>query len=104
MFEIHKSGSCTARKIKNIINMDEGYLSRIIEKFVSNGIIKKTRSKDDARVFNLSLTAKGRNIFTRLNDVSENEIKHMIQPISQREVNDLVKNMQNIRRILSKAG
>jgi DNA-binding MarR family transcriptional regulator len=103
MFEIHKSGSCTARKIKNIINMDEGYLSRIIEKFVSNGIIKKNRSKDDARVFNLSLTAKGRNIFTRLNDVSENEIKHMIQLISQREVNDLVKNMQNIRRILSKA-
>jgi DNA-binding MarR family transcriptional regulator len=104
MFEIHESGSCTAREIKNTINMDEGYLSRIIEKFVSNRIIKKTRSKEDARVFNLSLTAKGRKTFTRLNSVSENEIKHMIQPISQREVKNLVRNMQNIRRILSEAG
>jgi DNA-binding MarR family transcriptional regulator len=104
MFEIHKTGSCTAREIKNTINMDEGYLSRIIEKFVSNKIIKKTRSKGDARVFNLSLTVKGSNIFTKLNAVSENEIRHMIQPISRREVKDLVRNMQNIRKILSKAG
>ena len=43
LFEINNIGPCSAREIKNIINMDEGYLSRIVEKFVRQKILKKVR-------------------------------------------------------------
>lgn len=102
LFEINAIGPCSARDVNNIINMDEGYLSRIIDKFVSKKILKKSRSKDDARVFDLSLTPKGKATFDALSDASEREIKKMIHSLSKREVDDLLRNMRRIKSILSK--
>lgn len=101
LFEINHSGPCTAREIKNTIKMDEGYLSRIIEKFVNRGIIKRSKSKEDARVYILSLTSKGHQIFASLNSASENEIKKLISTITKKQLGELVKGMQSIREILS---
>ncbi|HXL56601.1 MAG TPA: helix-turn-helix domain-containing protein, partial [Chitinophagaceae bacterium] len=59
LFEIYNNDNCTARTIKNIIKIDEGYLSRIIDKLVKQKLIKKQQSKLDGRVYILILTSFG---------------------------------------------
>jgi DNA-binding MarR family transcriptional regulator len=103
LFEISSRNVCTARQIKESIKMDEGYLSRLIEKFVAGGIIKKRRSRKDARVYDLSLSAKGKRIFANLNTSSDNEVRNLVMGIKGRDLQSLVNNMNNIRRILSRA-
>ena len=41
------------------MGLDEGYLSRIIKSLAAHGLIKRVRSKDDARVHILRLTEHG---------------------------------------------
>lgn len=89
-------------KILAFVKMDEGYLSRLIEKFVAEGIIKKRRSRKDARVYDLSVSAKGKRIFSKLNASSDNEVRNLVLGIRGRDLQSLVNQMNNIRRILSR--
>jgi len=102
LFEINKLGNCTARQIKETIKMDEGYLSRIVEKFGSAGIIMKSQSEQDARVYNLSLTNKGRKIFKKLNDASDHEVAKLVSEVDTKDIDILVKHMEAIVTIVSK--
>lgn len=102
LFEISKRRSRTARQIKEIIKMDEGYLSRIVEKFASAGIIKKSQSEQDARVYNLSLTNKGRKILKNLNDASDHEVATLVSGVAKKDIEILVKHMEAIVTILSR--
>ena len=101
LFEIASRSICTARQIKDTIRMDEGYLSRIIDKLVVEGLIRKRRSSKDARIFDLSLSAKGKRIFGALNRASNNEIKNLLLGLSLRNLQELVRNMNGIVRIVS---
>lgn len=101
LFEINRMGTCTARQIKESVKMDEGYLSRIVEKFVDGGLIKKRKSTNDARVYNLTLTAKGKNIFNDLDSASDCEVKNLIEGISRKGLRSLTRNMEDIMIILS---
>ncbi len=82
--------------------MDEGYLSRLVEKFVADRLVMKKRSRKDARVYDLSLTPKGKRIFGKLNNASDNEVKNLVSGISQRDLHSLVGHMKSIKRILSR--
>ncbi len=102
LFEIDSRSVCTARQIKESIKMDEGYLSRLVEKFVADRLVMKKRSRKDARVYDLSLTPKGKRIFGKLNNASDNEVKNLVSGISQRDLHSLVGHMKSIKRILSR--
>tara|TARA_R110000822_G_scaffold18677_3_gene61546 strand:- start:1636 stop:1962 length:327 start_codon:yes stop_codon:yes gene_type:complete len=67
MYEIYSNPEITARLIKNIVNVDEGYLSRLIKKLVRQNIIEKEKSKTDNRISILKLSKKGEIIFLKLN-------------------------------------
>lgn len=102
LFEINSRSVCTARQIKESIKMDEGYLSRLVEKFVADRLVTKKRSRKDARVYDLSLTPKGKRIFGKLNAASDNEVRNLVSGISLRDLQSLVGHMKGIERILSR--
>jgi DNA-binding MarR family transcriptional regulator len=102
LFEINARKVCTARQIKESIKMDEGYLSRLVEKFVANGMIRKHRSRKDARVFDLSLSPKGKRIFGKLNTASDDEVRNLVTGIRARDLRLLVGHMNGIKRILAR--
>jgi DNA-binding MarR family transcriptional regulator len=101
MFEIQYDKFATVRKIRNILMVDEGYLSRTIDKLRKQGIISKRRSASDGRSFILSLTAQGRNIFNNLERRQEEFVKSMIDQIPAKELEELLAHMQRIKEILT---
>ncbi len=104
LYEISHTGQSTAKKIRANIYIDEGYLSRIIDKFATAGLIKKTPAPDDRRLHLITLTEKGKRKFSRLNDSSNKAISRLIERLSEKEREELVGMMERIRQLLGKDG
>lgn len=85
------------------LGLDPGYLSRLLKSFEKQGLVRRSNSKDDRRVSHLTLTAKGRKEFEKLNARSEDEIAEMLSKLSGAQQQRLVKSMSAIRELLGPA-
>src|SRR5437660_9854157 len=66
MYELAHRDDAAAKEIGIELGLDAGYLSRIVQSFEENGLITRKPLPADRRQHRLSLTAKGRQAFTRL--------------------------------------
>jgi DNA-binding MarR family transcriptional regulator len=103
LYEICNTQECSAKKIRENILIDEGYLSRILDSFSQRGLIKKTRSSADGRLRIIVPTEKGKREFTNLNENSNLLISQLIENLSEIERDDLLSKMEEIRALLEKA-
>lgn len=103
LYEICNTEDCSAKNIRENIFIDEGYLSRILDRFVKQGLIKKTRSPEDGRLWIILPTEKGQREFASLNQSSNRLVSHIIEKLSEEERVDLLDKMQGIRALLEKA-
>jgi DNA-binding MarR family transcriptional regulator len=103
LYEVCNTEECSAKKIREKILIDEGYLSRILDNFMKRGLIKKTRSPEDGRLWIIVPTEKGKRDFANLNHSSNRLISHMIETLSETERADLLNKMEAIRTLLEKA-
>ena len=100
LYEISHMQQCSAKKIRENITIDEGYLSRIIDKFIKKGLITKTPSPEDRRLHIILLTKKGQEEFSKLNENSNQLISQITEKLSQQENAELVGMMERIRELL----
>ena len=103
LYEICKTEECSAKKIREKIVIDEGYLSRILDSFVKRGLIRKNPSSKDGRLQIILPTEKGKREFSNLNDNSNKMISQMIEKLSEEERENLLNKMEGIRILLEKA-
>jgi DNA-binding MarR family transcriptional regulator len=103
LYEICNTEDCSAKKIRENIVIDEGYLSRILDNFSKRGLIRKTPSPKDGRLRIIVPTEKGKREFANLNDNSDSLISQLIEKLSNQERADLLNKMEEIRALLEKA-
>jgi len=102
LFEICNMEECSAKKIRERIHIDEGYLSRILDSFTKRGLIKKTLSPRDKRLRIIIPTEKGKREFANINTSSNRLIAQMIERLSSQECVELIEKMERIRELLSR--
>lgn len=100
LYEICNTGECSAKKIRESIVIDEGYLSRILDSFAKRGLIKKVASAKDGRLRMIVPTEKGKKEFAKINDNSNVLISQLIEKLSEEEREDLLNKMEGIRALL----
>lgn len=100
LYEIKQIENCSAKKIREKISIDEGYLSRIIDKFIKKGLITKAPSLEDKRLHLIRLTKKGQREFASLNEHSDKSISQMIENLSEADCTELTCMMEKIRATL----
>jgi DNA-binding MarR family transcriptional regulator len=103
LYEICTTEDCSAKKIRENIVIDEGYLSRILDTFAKRGLIKKTLSPNDGRLRIIAPTEKGKREFSNLNDNSNKLISGMIEKLSEEEREALLNKMEGIHALLEKS-
>ena len=103
LYEICNTEDCSAKKIRENIIIDEGYLSRILDSFVKRGLIVKTPSPTDRRLQIIVPTEIGKSEFATLNNNSNQLISHMIEKLSDEERAGLLNKMEDIRALLEKS-
>ena len=102
LYEICQTEECFAKRIKESLVVDEGYLSRILDSFARRGLVRKTRSSKDGRMRIIVPTEKGKKEFARLNENSNLLIAQLIDKLSEAECHELLNNMEGIRVLLEK--
>jgi len=102
LYEISHTDRCTAKKIRETVDIDEGYLSRIIDTFIKQGLVRKTPASEDRRLHIIVLTEKGGREFSNLNNNSNKMITKMIGELTGREREELIDSMDRIRGLLIK--
>jgi DNA-binding MarR family transcriptional regulator/GNAT superfamily N-acetyltransferase len=103
MYELAHRGELAAKQIGAELGLDLGYLSRIVQKFDDDGLITRTPLASDRRQYQLSLTAKGRQAFAKLERSSHAEVAAMLAALSQRERGRLTQAMATIEALLGPA-
>ena len=103
LYEIAHRGARTASDIVRALDLDAGYLSRVLRNFEKAGLITRKTSREDARQSELALTARGAKIFAPYEKRSQEETAAMLNKLKPAEQARLVASMSEIEALLDGA-
>jgi DNA-binding MarR family transcriptional regulator/N-acetylglutamate synthase-like GNAT family acetyltransferase len=100
LYELAHRPAISTSDLCRELNLDAGYVSRVVSGFEKKGLVAKTRSAADARIGQLELTGQGRAAFAPLDDASRNEIIAVLEQLPEPVQTRLVDAMTRIQDIL----
>ncbi|WP_433541349.1 bifunctional helix-turn-helix transcriptional regulator/GNAT family N-acetyltransferase [Streptosporangium sandarakinum] len=103
LFELNGGDRMETGELRRLLGLDAGYLSRILGRFESDGLVTRERSAADARRQVVSLTAAGRATFAALDERSAAEVRGLLEGITEEDARRLVASMAAIREVLAPA-
>jgi DNA-binding MarR family transcriptional regulator/GNAT superfamily N-acetyltransferase len=103
LYEISHGEGVTASDIAKALDLDAGYLSRVLRNFEKRGLIVRKASPADARQSRLTLTASGRKTFAPAEARSQRDVAAMLKALGGGEQEKLVAAMRTIEGLLDNA-
>jgi DNA-binding MarR family transcriptional regulator/GNAT superfamily N-acetyltransferase len=100
LYEISQNGGLTASDIARTLDLDAGYLSRLLKNFERRGLVARNSSAKDARQNHLTLTAHGQRAFAPLEKRSQAQVSGMLIKLKADEQAHLVAAMHSIQSLL----
>jgi DNA-binding MarR family transcriptional regulator/N-acetylglutamate synthase-like GNAT family acetyltransferase len=100
LYELAHGGAHTASDIARALDLDAGYLSRLLRNFEKRGLISRKTSREDARQSHLALTARGAKMFAPFEKRSQTQVAGMLGKLPAKEQVRLVAAMGTIERLL----
>jgi DNA-binding MarR family transcriptional regulator/predicted GNAT family acetyltransferase len=104
LYELAQRADVTATELGRELDLDSGYLSRILQRFEREGLIVRALSEVDRRQSLMSLTAAGREAFAPLDARSREEVGARLAALSEPAQASLVGAMQQIEALLGARG
>jgi len=104
IFELAQRKRTEVVELRRQLELDPGYLSRILARFEGAGLIERRRSEADRRRQLVSLTAKGRRAWRELDRRSSAELGELLAGQSEERQRRLVAAMRSIAGILDEGG
>jgi DNA-binding MarR family transcriptional regulator/ribosomal protein S18 acetylase RimI-like enzyme len=90
----------TAVDLAKVLELDGGYLSRILQRFERRKLITRTTSDADSRQVHLALTARGQAALAPLQQLARDEVAVMLRHLSPARRGRVVGAMRLIQRSL----
>src|SRR6187549_2306229 len=82
LYELAHRDKVTASELAADLDLDHGYLSRILRRFGEAGLVSKKRTANDGRQNLIAITAKGRKAFAPLNKGSHHQVAELLGKLS----------------------
>src|SRR5215471_1001302 len=101
LYEIAHSDRVTATDVGRALDLDAGYLSRVLRNFEKRGLITRKTSAVDARQSHLSLSERGRKAFAPLEQRSQRQTGEMLDSLQGAQQSRIVSAMQTIEQLLT---
>jgi DNA-binding MarR family transcriptional regulator/GNAT superfamily N-acetyltransferase len=99
LYELANRDAPKASEIAEGLGMDPGYLSRLLGKFERDGLLQKKVSEQDGRFAELALTTRGKSVFKKLNELSNEQAHAALQglaPTARAEVIDCMRSIEDL--------
>ena len=97
LYELAHGDRTTASGIASALEIDRGYLSRMVRTFKRRGLITTRCDADDRRHTRLALTAAGRKAFAPLDRKARDGVVRMLAPLTDARQRRVVSAMATIR-------
>jgi DNA-binding MarR family transcriptional regulator/GNAT superfamily N-acetyltransferase len=101
LYELAHRDGLTATDLVRELDLDAGYLSRILTKFERRGFVSRETSGQDARRALLTLTPAGHAAFEPLDRASREQVATLLSPLAPDQVGALVGSMQCIETLIA---
>jgi DNA-binding MarR family transcriptional regulator/GNAT superfamily N-acetyltransferase len=102
LYETAHREDATATEIAGALELDPGYLSRMLASFRKRGLITARPDENDRRHSRLHLTAAGRRAFAPLDRQARDAVVALLQPLGDAERTRVLDAMSTIRRTLDR--
>jgi DNA-binding MarR family transcriptional regulator/GNAT superfamily N-acetyltransferase len=100
IFELAQGEQVEVVTLRRRLGLDPGYLSRILSRYESDGLIIRSRSTSDARRQVVRLTAAGRSAYKTLDERSARQIEAVLEGLAGEEQRRLLDAMATVRDVL----
>ena len=100
LFEVAHRENPSAAELAKDLDLDPGYLSRLLQSFEERGFVSRQPSLLDGRQFHLSLTNRGRKVFAPLDRHSHEQALAMLKGLSPPDSHRLIEAMHTIEHLL----
>ena len=100
LYELAHGQDVAVSELRNELDLDAGYLSRILSGFTESGLVTRGRSAADGRRQVVSLTVDGRAAFADLDRMQVTAINALLAPLDETQRSQLVDAMGRIHRVL----
>jgi DNA-binding MarR family transcriptional regulator/GNAT superfamily N-acetyltransferase len=100
LWEIGEHG-CDVRTLRSRLDLDSGYLSRLLRSLESAGLVRVVASEQDRRIRRARLTGAGRRERALLDRRSDALAQSMLGPLGHRQRQRLVAAMAQVERLLT---
>ena len=104
LFELgHRDGAMDVADLRRTLELDAGYLSRLVSGLDDQGLVRRERSAADARRQRVALTAAGRAAFATLDARSAAEVGALLDGLRDEDRARLLDAMRTVREVLDGA-
>jgi len=103
IFELAQRDEAEVAVLRRDLGLDAGYLSRMLGRFESDGLVARATAAHDGRRQVVRLTAAGRAVFDTLDARSAADVAALLAPIDAAGQRRLVDAMAGITRVLGPA-
>jgi len=103
LWELEHRDQLTATELARELELDAGYLSRLLRAFKERGLLRSARAKADARHQHLSLTAAGQRAFAPINTRSQADVSALLARLGEAQQQHLLAAMSTIEQLLGDA-
>lgn len=102
LFELAQAQQLEAGELRRTLEIDGGYLSRILARFESDGLVARQRSESDRRRQQIRLLPRGRAAFSVLDERSRDETRELLAPLTEDERQRVVAAMDTVRSVIER--
>lgn len=99
--QLSQRQGATANTIARELDLDRGYLSRILRDLVKRDLVTRKRSASDGRQRLLALTTEGREAFAVLDRRANEQVGNMLRALPSSRQSRLISAMDSIENILA---
>ena len=103
LYELGQREVTEVADLRRELDIDAGFLSRLLGRLHDNGLVARERSDQDARRQRIRLTDEGQAAFGELDRRSADEIGAVLDALSEDDQQRLVASMDAVRDVLTQA-
>lgn len=104
LYELAQVPHLDAVDLRTLLDLDAGYLSRILNKFEDAGLIERGPSQSDPRRRRVRLTAQGREAAALLDERARETVGAMLATVAPADLPRLAQAMRTVQEVLGEGG
>ncbi len=103
LYELAQRDSTDAAELRRALDLDAGYLSRMLAQLDAEGLVSRQRQSGDPRRLTASLTTQGRSVIADLDARSSAQVRELVARLTEADQRRLDGAISIVRELLDRA-